>query len=115
MRWHDPFSAPYGSEKIFAMNDDNQIGTGGLRGTFAIARHRTQQTACDSAPDSVAALVDQIKWMIRSDADPHVLMGVLAEGAIQVLVQRIPVECQHDAAEAMTQFIAGRLRNRMAT
>jgi hypothetical protein len=115
------------------MNDDDQIGkrllygpswayhslrrklrnTSGLRGAFAVAGHRTQQS--DSAPDPVAALVDQIKWMIRSDADPHVLMGVLAEGAIQVLVQRIPVECRQDAAEAVTQFIAGRLRSRLAT
>ena len=70
MRWHDPFNAPYGSGKIFAMNDDNQIGTSGLRGTFAIAGHRTQQMACDSVPDLVAALVDQIKSMIRSDAPP---------------------------------------------
>jgi hypothetical protein len=97
------------------MNDDNHIGTSGLRGRFAIAGHRTQQMASGSVPDLVAGLVDQIKSMIRSDADPHVLMGVLAEGAIQVLAQRIQVECQHDAAEAMTQLIAGRLRSRLAT
>ena len=135
MRWRDLLSAPHGLGKIFAMNHDNQIGkrllygpswayhslrrklrnTSGLRGASAIAGHRTQQMACDSAPDPVAALVDQIKWMIRSDADPHVLMGVLAEGAIQVLVQRIPVECRQDAAEAVTQLIAGRLRSRLAT
>jgi hypothetical protein len=42
------------------------------------------------------------------------LMGVLAEGTIQALVQRIPVKCQQDAAEAMTQFIAVRLRSRLA-
>lgn len=62
----------------------------------------------------MTALVDQIKWVSRSDADPYILMGVLAEGAIQVLARRIPVECRQDAAEAMTQLIAGRLRSKLA-
>ena len=101
--------------KILAMIVKSRIETSGLRGTFAIAGHRAKQMPCGAAPDPVAALVNQIKWITRSDADPYVLMGVLAEGAIQALVQRIPVECQQDAAEAMTQFIAVRLRSRLAT
>ncbi len=72
---------------------------------------RQAQQAASSIPDPVAALVNQITLAIQSDADPYLLMGALAEGAVQTLAQRIPAENWPDTSAALVQIIVDRLRD----
>lgn len=69
------------------------------------------QQAANRVPDRVATLVDQIKLATKSNADPYLLIGALAEGAVQALIQRIPAERQPDTSAALVQIIMDRLRD----
>jgi hypothetical protein len=71
-----------------------------------------QRANRDIGLDPMKALVNHIKTMIESDADPGVLMGVLAEAAIQTFALRIPAERRQETADAMMQLMAVRLRSK---
>ena len=80
-------------------------------GRLRIAKHRARQAPTGTG--SMAVLVNQIKGMIKSEADPHVLIGILLEGAVHTFVQGIPAGGQQEVAEAMTELLAARLRSNM--
>ena len=60
--------------------------------------------------DPVDALAGVIDLVIESSADPYHLIGVLAEGAVQVVNQRIPTERRRDTAMALAQLMLDRLQ-----
>jgi len=61
--------------------------------------------------DPVQGLADAIKCVAGGDADPYLVMGALIEGTVHVLIDRIPAECQNDAASAILKLLADRLHN----
>jgi hypothetical protein len=48
------------------------------------------------------------------DADPYAVLGVLLEGAVQVIAQRIPAEQQGETAATLAQLLEERLKARGA-
>jgi hypothetical protein len=60
--------------------------------------------------DPVDALAQVIKLVIGSDADPYHLIGVLAEGAVETISQRIPAAQRRDTAMALLQFMLDRMQ-----
>lgn len=44
--------------------------------------------------------------------DPYAVLGVLVEGAVQIVVQQIPAERQAEAGAALMQLLKERLQSR---
>jgi hypothetical protein len=71
-------------------------------------RHHAFQIAHSADPvDALAGVIDRV---IDSHADPYHLIGVLAEGAIQTVNQRIPSERRRDTGMALVQLMLDRLQ-----
>jgi hypothetical protein len=58
----------------------------------------------------VAYFVVLLKLLIRSEADPYILAGALAEGVAATVAQRVPVERQAEASREIVQVLRDRLR-----
>ncbi len=61
-------------------------------------------------PNPLKALLALIRTIAQSDADPYIIIGVLLEGAVHLLSNRIPHERRKEAAVAMVLLLANRLR-----
>jgi len=66
------------------------------------------EQAARTVADPTAALADAIKAVIASDADPYVLLGVLAEGTVQTLANRVPDARRALALQGFLQIIGSR-------
>ena len=62
-------------------------------------------------PDPVQTLVDTIRLVADSDADPYLTIGALIEGAVHTLQGRIPAKRQGKTALAMLKLVEDRLRD----
>src|SRR5437764_1379923 len=63
-----------------------------------LVEHAEYAAACHTDP--VRMLADFIRSTVAGDADPYLVMGVLVEGAVYALVERIPPAKQADTAKA---------------
>ena len=63
-----------------------------------------------SVGDPLGDVARLIRSIIPTDADPYLLAGVLIEGAVQAVVQRIPAERRSVVSFALLQLLADRLR-----
>jgi hypothetical protein len=75
-----------------------------------LLREIEAQAADRSSLPQVLARV--ICTLTASEADPYLLLGVLAEGIAQVTASRIPGECQADVAGAALALVQERLQAR---
>lgn len=71
--------------------------------------------AAELQDDSIGDLAREIRGLIGDADDPYLLVGVLAEGAIQAIVQRIPLERRLATTRALIQLLLDRLRVEGAT
>jgi hypothetical protein len=71
---------------------------------------RIEKTAA-SRPDPVQTGATVIRLIGDRGADPYLLIGVLAEGAIHTLVKHIPSERRPDTAEALVKIVTDRLKD----
>jgi hypothetical protein len=65
--------------------------------------------AAAHAPDRLAELSAAIKAALREETDPYVTLGVLLEGAVQILVTRIPPERHRGTIAAAVTLLRERL------
>jgi hypothetical protein len=70
---------------------------------------RVQRVAADR-PDPVHILAQMISLIGETDVDPYAVLGVLIEGAAHTVSQNIPAERQDDAAVALMELLAERLK-----
>jgi len=68
----------------------------------------TAEQAATTVTDPTAVLAEVIKAAIASEADPYVLLGVLAEGTVQTLTMRVPDERRWFALQGFLQIIGNR-------
>ena len=68
------------------------------------------EQAAGTVADPTATLADAIQAAIASDADPYVLLGVLAEGTVQTLATNIPDARRWVALQGFLQIIGSRRR-----
>ena len=68
------------------------------------------EQAAENELDPVRALTDVIRTVAAGNADPYLVMGVLAEGIVHTLEARIPDERRAGAAGALLRLVADRLR-----
>ena len=61
-------------------------------------------------PDTLALAVALIKFFIRSDVDPYLLIGVLIEGIAGILAQRIPEDRQRELLPRLFRLLHERLQ-----
>ena len=71
---------------------------------------RNAKAATELDDDPIGDLARQIRELIASVDDPYLLAGVLAEGAIQTIVQRIPAGRRVTTTRALMQLLVDRLR-----
>jgi hypothetical protein len=75
-----------------------------------LLREIEAQTADLSSLPQVLARM--ICTLTASEADPYLLLGVLAEGIAQVTASRIPPECRAEVAGAALELVQERLKAR---
>jgi hypothetical protein len=61
-------------------------------------------------PDAVVILARTIAMTGELGVDPYAVLGVLAEGAVQTVLQQIPRERQAEAVTTLMQLLRERLR-----
>jgi hypothetical protein len=66
------------------------------------------EQAATTVTDPTAVLAAAIKTAIASEADPYVLLGVLAEGTVQTMALRLPNERRLFALQGFLQIIGNR-------
>jgi hypothetical protein len=70
---------------------------------------RRVQRVAASRPDPMHILAQTISMTGAIGADPYTVLGVLVEGAVQTVVQQIPVEQQRETAATLIQLLKERL------
>ena len=60
--------------------------------------------------DLVGNFVVLLRSIIRSEADPYLLAGVLSEAVAAIVAQRVPVDRQPEVSREMVQVFWDRLR-----
>lgn len=60
-----------------------------------------------SLPEVLAQVICRLT---ASEADPYLLIGVMAEGIVQAIAARIPAECQADVANEALGLLQERLQ-----
>jgi hypothetical protein len=73
---------------------------------------RRIQRIAASRPDPLHILAQTISMTDAIGADPYAVLGVLIEGAVQTIVQRIPEERQTETAETLVRLLKERLEAR---
>ena len=68
------------------------------------------EAAAADRTDPLAVLTLLLKMLIRSDADPYLLAGVLAEGLASTIAQRIPADIQVDVSREIVLVLRDRLK-----
>ena len=69
---------------------------------------RRVQRVAASRPDPMYILAQTITMTSAIGADPYAVLGVLAEGAVQTIVQQIPAEHQMEAAQTLLRLLRER-------
>jgi hypothetical protein len=70
---------------------------------------RIRQASAE-AGDPLGELAQTIRILLQGEVDPYLLAGVLIEGAVQSIVQRIPAEQQLATSRALMRLLLDRLR-----
>ena len=73
---------------------------------------RRVQRVAASRPDPMHILAQTISMTGEIGADPYAVLGVLVEGAVLTILQRIPEERQQEAALALIKLLQERLTAR---
>jgi hypothetical protein len=76
---------------------------------------RRVQRIAASRPDPMHILAQTISMTGEIGADPYAVLGVLVEGAVLTILQRIPDERQQEAALTLVQLLEERLKARGVT
>jgi hypothetical protein len=66
--------------------------------------------AAATVADPASVLSEVIKAVVDSEADPYIVLGVLAEGAAWTLAERFPDERQAVALQGFLQIIGNRVQ-----
>ena len=66
--------------------------------------------ASSRKPDSVEMLAAMIRLAAADGADPYLLLGVLAEGAVHVVARHVPPERRTETTEQFGRLLIERLR-----
>jgi hypothetical protein len=72
---------------------------------------RRVQRVAASRPDPMHILAQTISMTSEIGADPYAVLGVLIEGAVQTIAQRIPAEQQRETAATLVQLLEERLKS----
>jgi hypothetical protein len=76
----------------------------------SLIRAAESAAAATKEGDLVANLVALLQSIIRSEADPYLLAGVLAEIIAAIVAQRVPVKRQAEVSRQMVRVLRDRLR-----
>jgi hypothetical protein len=71
---------------------------------------RRVQRVAANRPDPAHILAQTISMTGTIGMDPHVVLGILVEGAVQTLIRQIPAERQADAAATLIELLEERLK-----
>jgi hypothetical protein len=71
---------------------------------------RRVQRVAASRPDPMHILAQTISMTGDIGTDPYAVLGVLIEGAVQTIAQRIPAEQQMETAATLVQLLEERLK-----
>src|SRR5471030_1838088 len=71
---------------------------------------RRVQRVAAGRPDPLHILAQTIGMTPAIGADPYAVLGVLVEGAVQIIVQQIPAEHQAETAATLIRLLKERLR-----
>jgi hypothetical protein len=71
---------------------------------------RRVQRVAANRPDPLVILARSISMSGEIGLDPYAVLGVLVEGAVQMLVRHIPAERQAEAAFTLTELLKDRLK-----
>jgi hypothetical protein len=71
---------------------------------------RRVQRGAANRPDPAHILAQTISMTGTIGMDPHVVLGILVEGAVQTLIRQIPAERQADAAATLIELLEERLK-----
>jgi hypothetical protein len=71
---------------------------------------RRVQRVAASRPDPMHILAQTISMTGEIGTDPYAVLGVLIEGAVQTIAQRIPAEQQMETAATLVQLLEERLK-----
>ena len=66
--------------------------------------------ASSRKPDSVEMLAAMIRLAAADGADPYLLLGVLAEGAVQIVARHVPPERRAETTEQFGRLLRERLQ-----
>jgi hypothetical protein len=76
----------------------------------SLIRAAEQAFAAAKEDDLVAYLAVLLRLFIWTEADPHLLVGALAEGVAATIAERIPAERQGETSREIVQVLLDRLR-----
>jgi hypothetical protein len=71
---------------------------------------RRVQRVAASRPDPAHILAQTISMTGTIGMDPHVVLGILVEGAVQTLIRHIPAERQAETAAILVELLEDRLK-----
>jgi hypothetical protein len=63
-----------------------------------------------ATPDPTTLLAHVIRLIVKTDADPYLILGVLVEGAAHTLATRIPEERRHEIGKEVSNLLAERFK-----
>jgi hypothetical protein len=89
---------------------DESATTAGIR-TFAAVTELIEQVEriAQGESDAMDRLITDIKATILGDGEPYMLMGVLMEGIVQTLAQRLPASQRRETVLALFGLMCDRL------
>jgi hypothetical protein len=70
---------------------------------------RRVQRVAANRPDPAHILAQTISMTGTIGMDPHVVLGILVEGAVQTLIRHIPAERQAETAAVLVELLKERL------
>jgi hypothetical protein len=73
---------------------------------------RRVQRIAASRPDPLYILAQTIGMTGAIGADPYAVLGVLVEGAVQIIIEQIPEEHQAETAATLVRLLEERLHAR---
>ena len=90
---------------------DESAGTAGTVRTFAAVTELIEQVerVAQGESDAMDRLITDIKATILGDGEPYMLMGVLMEGIVQTLAQRLPASQRRETVLALFGLMCDRL------
>lgn len=104
----------YGVAPSSPQPGDGPATSAGTVRTFAAVTDLIQQVEriAQDESETLDRLITDIKATIQGDSEPHMLMGVLMEGIVQTLAQRLPAAERRDTVLALIGLLCDRLNLR---